>query len=406
MAARKASGRQTRESSVLHWGLLALLSACSTEVLPVRVDFALDEQSCATTDMGAILLNGDCGGTLEVHLADEETPGRLFGSQCIDLPGTTQHSARDLPGLIEPHFQVTAPDGAVVSLQVAAHSSPLARSCDDAPRRLVTDEPIVSGKSGAVRLAPNARIDVTLACPSQPRRCTLTPILDNNVSVSAGVREFFTQQPLDNTLELDVSFGYVLPAKPSTWDLVRELIYSETEELWDTPHRFVLATPLPGGCYGTRVNWTDDDTLMTTAFLACEGSLVGQNLSTQGYYVAPAVVDEVVKALGHQRVPPGGLVLGIVLDEGGAPVEGASVRADGLSALTVRYLSAEDPMRIQAGATSGNGLFVVDGWTSGDTCCVPFTAREAEREGRSAAPAGLIKGLVTLVPIRLEQVGP
>jgi hypothetical protein len=387
--------------------LLLFTAGCTGEVFPVSVTFSIEEDTCGTTDMAEVELNGDCGGTIEVHLLDKETPGQLFGSQCIDLGGTKTHFVDDLPELIAPNFKVSAPDGAVVELQVSVHSSPLARSCDDAPRRLITDQPVVSGESPDVTLEKGAVIHVSLSCPSKPLTCALTPVVDNNVAVASGVRDLGTLQFLDDELGLDVSFGYVWPNVPSSdWDEVRDLLYADGQMMWDTPHRFVLADPLPGDCYATRVNWTDDTTLTTSSFVSCEGTLVGQNLTTQGYFASPAIVDEVVKAIGHLRVPPTGLLLGRVVDDELRPVNEAVVRADGAD-VAVHYFTDEVPMRLATASTGRNGWFAVDTWQPGqNTCCVYFNAQSADFEGRTVAPIGLTKALVTTTLIRAEPRTP
>jgi len=377
----------------------AALTACGADTRALPVELSLDPETCGTTTLAEVPLHSDCGGTVEVLLTDQDNPGRLFGSQCVDLPSQGANTVADLPSLLAPNFKATAPDGATVSLEMQVHSSPLARTCADAPRRLITDVPVLSGESPPVTLGDEeARLAVTLSCPSEPRSCRVVPVVDDTVSVSAGVRDFQTLAPLDNTLELDVSFGFIAAGAPSHWQLAGELIY-EGELSWTTPHRFVLPDPLPGGCYGTRVNWTNEETLMTSSFFSCEGTRSAQNLTISGWYADPDLIDGVVKAFDFQRVPPGGLLIGRVLDDQGLPLAGAVVRADGVD-VVVRYLSAESPMTPQEGATSANGLFTVTSWPTGnDTCCSSFTARTSERQGRSAAPLGLVKGVVTVATI-------
>ena len=135
-----------------------------------------------------------------------------------------------------------------------------------------------------------------------------------------------------------------------------------------------------------------EDAAQTTATVTCQPfNSKLKTLEMTGMRLAKSTLTQVLGAISEPAFPEQGLVVGIVLDSLGDPVEGANVSATGGS---IVYLSS-DRQNIITGGTSSNGIFV-----SQDA---PFKTTFSYSAGLQSAVGlgGLVDNKVTVVVLKL-----
>lgn len=240
--------------------------------------------------------------------------------------------------------------------------------------------------------------------------CVDTSELDSNkcgpagtVKVTAKVNDFDTDVSLPKSLADTVAVGVGEP---------KSHINPTTQQIeWDLASADI--TPLPLDTEPTIPAWTNPDVPVfqhvacvqvledgpqETPAITCHAAAPTDTIEDLlSFRLAKSTLAEAFNALRLPGVPDSGLVVGMVVDENGSPVTGATVTT---SAGNVRFLNADRTALDPGNVTTTSGMFV-----SRD---VPFDATWSVSDSHGNGPApgnpivgGLVVGKATVIYVQL-----
>jgi hypothetical protein len=350
--------------AVVMIALGAALAACN-DVAPLRVRYELSEgpaQKCPAT-CSSVLLN--CKSVLSVRIVDPVNPGvALVPPVCrvleqprslceigrVELPDEERLPLRRLAIQVAVfnYDDVAQPDGTLV----CPSDLPFDAINFAAPSRY---RPAVAGMG--YYQPGDAETVVKLGCADLT--VVNTPVCsgDDRVRITASADDFDT--------------GVFLQSPSSVQLTVGEPISSVNPDTLRTEYSMPLnkVFPLRLGD-GPRAGWSGEaptqfrdsacievfeNASQVTKSITCKRITKHEaSLDLRGIRMSRTTLNAVLAAIGEPTFPKSGLVIGMVLDEQGKPVERAVVRP---STGSVRYLGSGRDRLIDDG-TSSNGIFV------------------------------------------------
>jgi hypothetical protein len=396
--------------------VLAAAGACG-DPPPLAIKYALTPgptQACMDSKMQLATSCSDvavpCAAHIGIRIVLPDDPSRAFVSVCQPLPATGRMDLCSIAGVDLP-AGVSIPEQ-TLQIQVAVYAdADLAKDSDGnflcpadpqfSPDGLPVsaipvggDPPIAVGGS-AYYHPGDSETTVALGCTKQDELAAC--ISEDALLVSATVNDFdlpdlAVSATVANSLTLlvgepvstNISGEYVL--NPSaTIPLQR----TQTQpSAWSVPIN--MPTFTSAACLEVL-----EDSQEITPYLTCKSFMPGQKtLDFTGIRVSQTTHDQVLAAMGLSRIPINGLVLGITVDNAGAPLAGMNVVP---TSGTVEYLTA-DRKALQTGTTSVAGIFLSTDATFGTS----FTAHGASMLQTSLPGfGGVVDGKVTVVVLQL-----
>lgn len=393
--------------SAILCGLIAC-AACGPGSESFQVSMVLerdDAQQCPSDVCEGIPMG--CNATMSIRIVDASDPSIAYYSDCVDVTGGTDLCA--LADLVEledraiPNTMVRVeiavwPRDLVDALMLDDDQCPGVDWDEQGKAKTVFDDPLkpppAIGGASYFEVGGSSVATVVLGCLDHTvldhPSCSAT----GAVAVSAGVVDFDTNVSVSPTVQnLVVSVGeptfdgsaWSLPIASTTL-LDRDVVAGSPVWSGDLEEPFETAACI-------QVLETDVPLVLNT--LACRPAGADDTvLELDGVLVRKATQDLVQDAIGG--FPPGGFVLGRVVDHTGQPAEGVTV-APQPGGPTVAYL-AEDMASLTTGAvTTTSGAFV--------SLNAPFdTTWTAQLDSRTEVEVqlgGLVAGKVTVIELQL-----
>lgn len=140
-----------------------------------------------------------------------------------------------------------------------------------------------------------------------------------------------------------------------------------------------------------------EDNAQATASVRCKPvDAEDRTLDLAGVRVPKPTLDEILRALALQVFPDEGMTIGIVVDQNGNPVAGATVNA---TAGTIEYLDATRTGLAPGGKTTSSGIFISRDAPFGTVFSVMLTPSVASQIG------GRVQGKLTVIHFDAAQIG-
>lgn len=345
--------------------VIGAIGACNTPTPSLRLALAGGpSQACPSTDCVDVRMR--CPAVMSIRIVDPMDPASPYLSQCV--PVSTNHN-QDMCAIASVDLEPTPIPVRDLEVQVALYPATEIQSDPMNKNKLLCPTKVAYSAAGfPVEQSPapalgghtyyhpgDEKVVVTLGC-TDLAAINESCIASNLVTVTATVDNFDTRSSVTG---------------------------GQADDLWVSvgePHggdgRFVLQPrdlhPLLPSTTGQSPTWGDaiDDPFSTyacldvleavaqsTATLRCKVVTAGGRLDLRGVRMTKDRLNVILSALDLASFPDDGLTVGMVVDEQGRPVTGASVSVD---MGTVGYLS-ENFDQVVTGATlttSSNGIFL------------------------------------------------
>ena len=404
----------------------ATLAACEPPPLTVRLRLASgNTQPCISETSGVATgvcedfptYPTNCQPVLGIRIVPPDAPEFPYALLCKPLPGRTLCSiaGEDLPqptvrvpervleiqmAVFERSTLATDEFGDPICPRVefAANGFPVAQEspCEEADAAACPARPALGGR--AFYYPGDEETIVTLGCTDLLLLNGQSCRGEELIQVTATVNDFDNPVPVGATLanRLSVSIG-----EPEDIGIGHAL--TDTTPLEQTGNappawRTEIGTPFETSfCLEVF-----EDVPQATRSLLCRNKPQSEQdaIDVTGWYLAKGTLDAILTALfGSATFPAQGLVVGVVLDQVGRPVEGTIVRATCQTTdppCTIEYLSA-DRTSLKMDGTSVNGIFL-----SRDA---PYRSHFYRTVQPAEVFGGLVQGKVTIVVLQEAAIG-
>ena len=391
-----------------------LLVACSPNRDPLQIHYDLSSgpsQSCPSTSCSGVPMS--CDVVLQVRIANPADPTLAYVSTCtavtapetlcaisrVALPDTLQVPLQtvEVQIAIYPATAVTDSNGVITcpgDLEFGDDNLPVLATMSGSP------SPSIAGRAFA---APSDDdVYVTLGCPDAAALTGNACLPPGTVQVTGSVDDFDTGVFVPDSLavNLDVLTGEPLPRTDTTTQTT-EYYLDSTDTTSLTQVSFSPVPSWQGNVATKFVNAAclevlDPTSAQTTASVTCKtATSADTSLDLNGIRVAKSTLAEVLTALGDTEFPDQGLVLGMVVDDVGAPAPSITVVP---SSGTVKYLSGDRSSITGQNATTTSGIFI--------STDAPFNTSwgiNSISQMVTASYGGLINGKLTVVLIELRE---
>lgn len=391
---------------VLGMAAIAALGGCDTPDLKViyRVADGAFGQSCGTSECADIQML--CDSVLHVRVLSPADPTVPHISICQDVAPNADRDlcaiARiDLPRKTLPRevleVQVTVwPRDAVVDPDTGELDCARVPVEFDATRGFPISGPAFGGR--AFYYPDDTETVVTLGCTDVQSINAPTCSGVNNVEVKATVLDF-ENLPVSVSSQIGDRLTVLIGEPQPVGD---GFVLNSGDAAHSAPLNRTAISPVPAWGDGVDLQLASsaciqvsEDGAQTTTALKCRSAMVtDRSLNVSGVRLAKATLDQILAALSLAQFPDAGLTVGIVVDQAGNPVAGASVAT---TAGGVQYLNATRTGLI-ASATSASGIFVSQDAPYGTTFST-FVAPES-----ATVLAGRVTGKVTIAVLQFGSV--
>lgn len=394
--------------------LAGVLAACG-DPPTFKIEYALTQgpaQACVAASGAMAKSCADvampCDAVLSVRIISPSDPSTPFVSQCARVVADRPKDLCSIAGIDLPAPMDKIP-AETLEVQVAVYAdadlphddanqpmcpTDLQFSADGLPAES-SPSPAVGGR--AFYHPGDTTTVVTLGCTDEAAIQDPKCINQNMIAVTATVTDFDTDVPVPASLaaQLNVLVGEPQPVTigatteyelPPTQTRALDLVSGPTPSWAAAVDLKLVAT----ACLEVLEDIPQATPTVTCKLLSTLGG--GSMLDITGVRLSTATLDQILMALPTHttQFPPQGLVIGIVLDQLGNPVQNVVVTADNTTT-SVQTLS-ENRQQIVAGATSSNGIFVSANAPYGTTFSVG---------SRGSAFGGLVAGKVTIVILQV-----
>lgn len=390
--------------------LALALAACGPDASSFAITFSLtqgDQYHCPSATCAGIAVS--CDTVVSVRIVDAADPSTVYLSRCVPLTDVnnlcgvskidlaTDGVAPTVPNrmvrievLVWP--QVALTDGACpTDVEFDAHGMPLA----------VAPAPAIGGQRYFLAGSSDTA-QIELGCLDAGALNDLTCRSPGTTRVRAVVDDFDTRVFLPPAIadNIDVVAGVPTPhTNPDNGQIEWKL---------DTDGRALdrsVIAPVPawqndillGDTTVACVQTLDNSGTERTPAVTCHGiDPDAREIDLRAFRLAKSSLNQVIGVLRLPGAPDAGMVVGMVVDHLGSPVQGATVLP---SAGSVRYVNGDRTALTDDIVTSPSGMFV-----SQD---VPFDAAWTATDAHGLAPSeppvgGLLVGTVTVVVIQLQ----
>jgi hypothetical protein len=243
----------------------------------------------------------------------------------------------------------------------------------------------------------DAQTLVTLGCTDLDQLNNETCSGRNTVQVTATVDDFDTRISVQPTLADRLAVAIGEPVARTVGTEIHYLFNIGDTTAVHALDRTVIQ-PVPGWSADVETTFVTDaclgvleDGALTPTTLTCQlVDPTADHLDMTGYRLAKTTLADTLGALGEPQFPADGLVIGIVIDYLGNPVQNQVVTATGG---TIAYLSA-DHHNLIGGGTSSAGIFVSTDAPFGTMFSASTSLQTAVGYG------GLVDGKVTVVVLQ------
>lgn len=359
--------------------LTLALVACHTPVPELRIALAgPPSQACPSTDCTLVPMS--CASVMSIRIVDPADTSSRFLEQCVEVsPNRNQTMCALATVDLEPTL-IPVRD---LEIQVAVYPLAVIQPDPMKPDLVCPTKVDYSTATGfPVEQAPTPALGghafyhpgddtvvVTLGCTDLAalnESCAISDL----VKVTATVDDFDTRFPVMGGSpsladRLTVSVG-----EPQGQGSTFVLNPGDTRLLERSD---IGPIPTWGGDVELRPNKYTclevlENVAQSTATLRCEPATSGEHLALRGAWLAKPQLDEILTALDLAEFPGEGITIGVVVDDVGNPIVGATVSP---RTGTVMYLS-NDRAGFVTDGTSGTGIFVSRDAPFGteiSTCC-------------------------------------
>ena len=358
-----------------------------------------------------------CDLIVSLRVVDASDPSTVYVSKCLPLKGAQNLCALSsldfgstdaIPNRMVRVELAVWPATALEGLPAGTCPSDVQYTLGGMPQDVQLADGISAppiGGASYFHAGSSSTADVTLGCIHEHALDDQTCRPAGTVAVTAKVDDFDTGVSLPTSLADTVTVGIGEP---------KSRINPDTQQIeWDLASADITPLPLDTLVSGPVPAWTNkavpifqnaacvqvlQDGPQETPTITCHvANPTSPPLDLLAFRLAKSTLAEAFAALRLPGVPDSGLVVGMVVDENGSPVSGATVTT---SAGTVRFLNADRTALDPGTVTTTSGMFV-----SRD---VPFDATWSVSDSHGNGPApgnpivgGLVVGKATVIYVQL-----
>jgi hypothetical protein len=393
----------------------AIAAGCGDPLAEFSIRLALDTGSEDATcellgaDAGAPTCHSYslyCPALVSIRILSQDDPSRVFAERCLAHAGSATTDLCSLAAIDEAFADVPR-ERAVIELAVwdqsaLADSDECPTATFDLAGRPRPQTPMPAfGRAVYFDLGgtePIARIELACADPDRMSDEFCLPVTAR-ASVLDAVSLLTVS--LDQAPDLAVSLGEpedtggVWRIRPGAIPLPLAPTTEGLAPVWEK----TLPTRYPEG-HDLCVQVLDPTEAQTTTAIHCSQSGAAGELDLEGYLVPKATLDAVLAAMG-EPFPPGGLIVGRVVDRFKLPVPGVKITPSE-GAVLFSYLN-DDLTAVGGATTSASGMFVAKNapFTTAWTATQPMGTLVGEKVYRG----GVVQNRVTVLVIVMVEPG-